>query len=357
MKSFLLVAKKWLSFPLWIKALSVIIIILVLGYILGIGPFARQTDGVKTVEVKEATIRQTVSASGTLLAKQYAKLHFQTLGKLSLLKVEKGDQVSKGQTIASLDTMSLRATLEKENSDLRSAEATVAKVLDEVKGHDDDESLEQREDRTVAEVARDKAYWDQQKAEKALQDAILKSPVSGTVVDISSMVVGQNVTAADTIEIVDLDGFVFRALVDEIDYGTIKLGQKAEVFLDAFSDEIFEGEVVFIGASMTKTTSGTTAIPVEVKLVQDARFVHGVNGDIEFLTKEAGGVIVIPASVVTRDEDGEFVFLVKGGIARMQKVTLGIETDSEVEVTDGLKTGDVIVTDGVEELSDGQKIR
>ena len=157
MKHFLMAAKKWTSLPLWAKALSVIVLVLALGYILGIGPFARQTDGVETAEVKEATIRQTVSASGTLLAKQYAKLHFQTLGELASLKVDKGDEVTKGQTIASLDTISLRATLEQESADLRSAEATVTKVLDEVKGHDDDESLEQREDRTVAEVARDKS--------------------------------------------------------------------------------------------------------------------------------------------------------------------------------------------------------
>lgn len=273
--------KSFRAKPTWFQLLVVGIGVVFLGRLLGVGPFETRQPEPEPIRVEE--VEEAISASGELQAGQRVLLHFQTTGRLAWLGVSEGDRVSKGQVIASLDTTKVKASLEQAEADLRSAQATLDRVLDEVKGHEEDENFEQREERTIAEVARDKAYWAKVKAEKDLADATLISPFVGIVTDISSLVVGQNVSLTDSIEIVGTGEFFFRALLDEIDYQGVRIGQKAEVFLDAFPDEVFTGEVVFISRSTTTTRSGITAIPVKIKIPADERFIHGLNGDVEFL--------------------------------------------------------------------------
>lgn len=266
--------------PRWTRIAAIVIILLVAGQLLGIGPLGKKKEQPKPVPV-EQEIEGTVSASGELRAKERVLLHFQTAGKLVWLGVDEGNKVRKWQGVAQLDTTKLNSDLQRALSDLRTAEATLERVYDEVKEHKTDETFAQKEKRTIAEVAKDKAYEVVIKAQQDLKDAILISPIDGIVVDISEMVVGENVTVTDTIKIVGIDGFVFRAFLDEVDFQSVKLGQAAKVTLDAFPDEEFTGEVTYIGAATTKTPVGVTVIPVEVNLTSDERFIDGLSGDVE----------------------------------------------------------------------------
>lgn len=266
--------------PLWLRFVVLVIIVLVLGRALGAGPFTKK---IPETQAPVAEGPEVVSASGMLEAEERVLLHFQTSGKLIWLGVKEGETVGRWQAVAKLDTTRLNADYQRARSDLRSAEATLERIYDEVKGHEADETFAQKEARTIAEVAKDKAYEAVIKAQKDLQEATLISPIAGVVVETSSLVAGQNVLTSDVIEIVNPNSFVFTAQLDEIDYERIRVGQKARVSLDAFPDEEFPGEVTLIGRATIITKTGITAIPVKIKIPTDPRFIDGLAGDIEFL--------------------------------------------------------------------------
>lgn len=268
--------------PLWTRVLVVLGLALILGRTLGVGPWTKRPQEVQAPQ-EEVEFQEVISASGVLEVEERAVLHFQSAGKLVWLGVEEGDIVRRGQAIANLDTVKLNSDLQRARSDLREAEATLERVYDEVKGHATDETFEQKEKRTKAEVAKDKIWEAVVKAEKDLREATLVSPIAGVVVSTGGLIAGQNVLATDTIEIVNPASFIFTAQLDEIDYQKVSLGQKARARLDAFPEEEFSGEVVLVGSATVTTKTGITAIPVKIKITKDTRFIHGLNGDVEFL--------------------------------------------------------------------------
>lgn len=268
--------------PLWTRVLVVLGLALILGRTLGVGPWTKKPQEVQAPQ-QEVEFQEIASASGILEAEERAVLHFPTSGKLAWLGVEEGDTVRRWQAIAKLDTVKLNSDLQRARSDLREVEATLERVYDEVKGHEADETFEQKEKRTKAEVAKDKIWEAVVKAEKDLREAALISPIAGVVVSTGNLVAGQNVLTTNTIEIVNPASFVFTAQLDEIDYQKISLGQRATVRLDAFPEEEFSGEVILVGSATVTTKAGITAIPVKIKMPADERFIHGLNGDVEFL--------------------------------------------------------------------------
>lgn len=247
----------------------------------------QKSDQKEPAVVTKEDIEVTISASGSIAADEEVSLSFPSTGKLVWIGVREGDSVRRGQGLAKLDTTKLNSDYNRSLSDLRDAQATLERVYDEVKGHETDETFKQKETRTSAEVAKDKAYEAVRKAEKDLKDAVLITPFAGIVSEISKgMIVGAFVLPQEKITIVNPTKFYFRALVDEVDYSKIKLGASAEISLDAFDEEKFQGTVYYIGKSTAFSSTGASVVPVKVKLDYDKRFIFGLSGEAEFVLEE-----------------------------------------------------------------------
>jgi len=319
---------------------AVVLVLIGRGLIAGNGE-----EPVVTQKVVRRDLVATISASGAVEGKNQASLHFQTPGKLAWVGVSQGDEVKKWQTLAGLDAVQLNANFQIARSNLRAAEATLDRVYDSVKGHDEDESFAQREIRTNAEVAKNNAYDAVLSAQNALENANLIAPFSGTVVSISdNFTPGANVTLTDTIVIADVSEFKFTAQVDEVDFGKIKLGQKARIFLDAFPDETFEGTVSYISKAGARTATGGVAIPVEIQF--DPKGYHmavGLSGDVEFVLDQKENALVIPKNYLKQKDGASVVYVFEDGKKIEKKVSVGLTTLTEVEITEGLEEGQMIV--------------
>ncbi|MBI2405800.1 efflux RND transporter periplasmic adaptor subunit [Candidatus Microgenomates bacterium] len=315
---------------------------------LGARFLGRTPQNLETEKVVKKDLRVTVSASGSVTTENRAILRFQTPGKLAWIDAREGDAVTRGQALASLDATKLNADYQRALSDLRAAEATLERVYDEVKGHETDETFTQKEKRTLAEVAKDKAYEAVVKAQKDLNDATLLAPFDGIIATVTEgMVVGNNVSSGDTITLVGTQTIVFTALVDEADFGKVKTDQKVIVVLDAFPNEEFNGKVIQIKKVAEQTSTGGTAIPVKISLPQDQRFIIGLSGEAEFIINEKKDALVVPRRVIKRSDNDVFVYVLRGQERIRQTVSLGLESDREVEVTEGLHAGDTVIVDGV----------
>ena len=293
------------------------------------------------IEVKKADIRSTISGSGTLTGANSATLKFLQGGKLAYINVKEGDRVKKGQVIAGLDTKELSITLQQARNTYTAKDATAKRAEDEAKGNDDDETFEQKEDRVLAQVDRDNAYDSMKKAERAFEDAVIVSPIAGIVTQASPLA-GQTVTAADTIaQIVDESAIYFDAEIDETDIGQLKTNMLAEVTLDAYPDQIFNGVVEKIIPTTQSTDSGATVVIVQINLNSpNLTFVNGLNGQADIVTKQLTNVLVIPQEALIEDD---LVYIKEGDEFKQVKVETGLSSSENIEITSGLSENQQIV--------------
>lgn len=322
------------------KRITILAVIL-LAAILAFNFFNRpKNQTLQFATVTRQDIKSIVSSSGTLTGKNVADLKFKSSGKLVFINVKPGDKVFTYQTIAGLDTTQLEIDLQQVRNTLRDKQAAAEKVEDDVKDHSKDETFTQKASRSTAQVARDNAFDEVKAAEKALQDAYLLTPIAGIVTK-APFVAGQNVSASDVIvQIVDFSQIYFDTEIDESDIGKIALGQKAEVTLDAYADKVFEGIVNQIIPQTETTSSGATVVKVRIKLTDpDITPINGLSGQAEILLSEAKNALIIPIEAL--GEDNVVILQNKKGQQKV-KVLPGIQSDTDVEIKEGLREGDKI---------------
>lgn len=334
--NFLNPLKLW-SHKRWL--ILIIILLAVLGFFLWPRP---KTELPNFVTVKRGDIASTVSASGTLAGKEDVELHFKSTGKLAYLNFKVGDKINKGDRVAGLDVQDLNIALQQAWNNLRDKQATVDKVLDDVKNSDTSETFTQKQNRTTAQVARDNAFDSVKAAQRAFQDAILYAPISGIVVK-ADPVPNQNVATTDTIiQIADDSQIIFATDVDEADVSKISPHQSVDVTLNAYPDQTFSGTVSEI-TPLTKTTSaGATVVTVKINLLKaPPNLVIGLNGQAQITTAQAKNVLTIPQEAL---KDDGTVLVKNNDQLQLVKVRTGIRSDNEVEITQGLTEGQEVVT-------------
>lgn len=291
-------------------------------------------------QVGRGGIRSFVSATGRLDADKKAEFSFKVTGRVSVVEVSEGDLVEEGATLARLDTRELNLSLARSQDDLRQAEAELAKVYDEVKGHDNDETFTQRQTRTQAEVKKDKAVKNVESARKALTDAALYAPFSGTVIS-KKLEVNEWVSAFSLepqIVLIDPATVYFSAEIDEENLGDVKIGQKAIVSFDAYPGRKFGGEVNYVAQTITQVGGGDI-IKVKIKLDQPPeKPIIGINGDTEITLDEKKNTLLIPKEAVFKKDGDSFVKTLEGD----KKIKLGVFDGVSWEVLEGLQDGEKI---------------
>lgn len=291
--------------------------------------------------VKKQDIRATVSSSGTLTGKNVANLKFKSAGKLAYVKIKVGDPVEPNQVIAGLDTQALSIVLQQAQNTYKDKQATAQKAEDDIKGHDSDETFAQRATRTTAQAARDSAYDAVREAQRAFQDAVIVSPFFGIVTQ-AIEVSGQVISSTDLIaQIVDFSTIYFDTDVDEADISKVSVGTPTEVTLDAYPGEVFMGKVDQIKPQTKVTSSGATVVSVRIILeAPKIVFINGLSGQSSIISATSLNTLTIPQEAL-RDDNS--VVIQKGKSFEERKVTLGIKSDTEVEIKDGLVEGEIVL--------------
>lgn len=325
--------------------------------IAGLGFFFITSKGdqkeLRTATVKRQDITESVNASGELQAKQYAELRFNTPSKVVWLGVEKGDQVKKWQSVASLDKRTLEKNLRKKLLDYQTTRWDFEQTQDnyDVNGRQLEEVLLTDAEKRILDKSQfglDKSVLDVEIADLAAKDAVLISPIEGTIVSTGGLVAGENLTATSLatkfIKVADLSTLQFIAQVDEVDYGKIHLDQKVNVTLDAFPDEIFEGKVTYINKEGVKNLSGGVTIPIEITLTaSDDRLVLGLSGEADFVIEQKEAALSVPREFVQTKDGKTYVYVMENNSPVMREVTTGLETISQTEITSGIDENQEII--------------
>jgi len=184
----------------------------------------------------------------------------------------------------------------------------------------------------------------------ALEEYTITSPIAGTVIQ-------KNFNEGDTIDatsdassmavIYDMSYMTIDLQIDELDIGSIEVGQRVVVTSDAFS-RTFEG-VVETRNIKGSSSNGVTTYPVTVRLDNYGELLPGMNVDAEIMVSETKGVLAIPTGAVSR---GNTVLVQREGAKSddpstpegFERVTveLGSTDGNFIEVISGLEEGDIV---------------
>ena len=345
------------------KNLKKIIIILVVLLISGFGIYkisakdkSQDTPKFDTkketlVTPKRETVKEEITLTGSIDAATRSNLQFKTSGQLAWVGVKVGDRVKKYHAIASLNKEELKKKLEADFNSYRSALATFDDVQDEYKYEkenliltDDMKRILVRSQNTLGNSVINYELQD-----LAIKYATLYSPISGIVVAIDEPNSGVNITPASaTFTIIDPTSIYFKAQIDQEDVNRIKIGDKTTIKLDSFPDESIESEITYISfVPVTGQTSTVYEIRFKLEGVdnQELKYRLGMDGDAIISLRQMDNSLTIPIEALNEDEDQPYVFIKLPNENNLVKknVTTGIETDTTIEILEGLSENDQIV--------------
>ncbi len=378
------------------KVLVILVLLGVIGFVL-VSRRPRGTAVDTTVVVLRETFRSYVTASGEIVAKRYADIGASVMGRVVSLSVKEGDRVRAGQVLARLDPVRASSEVEAARSaaralgdDLKAAEARFVEatlteernaslveqgLLPKAQGDASKAALDAARAQQGAISSRiDQANAQLRGARDTLAKTSVVAPIDGIVTRLQvregeMVVIGlQNQPGTTLMRLVGDSGLNAELKVAEADALRLELGQKARVTLDALQGREFAGVVSEIGASSLPPVSAQAASAREFRVVisledDGGALRPGISCDAEILAAEKKGVLAVPLqSVVTRDVSGREengVFAVKDGRAVFTRVSLGLISGLDVEVT-GLNEGGLIALGPLatlRTLKDGDLVR
>ena len=393
---------------------------------------------VTTEKAIRKTIVQTVSATGKVQPETEVKISPEVAGEIIELPVEDGKAVKKGDLLVRIRPDSYKAQVEQQEAAISSAKATnlqqkatMLKSEHDFKRAEDlfGKKLISEQEYNAAEAASDVAentyessLHEIERAEAAssqARDQLLKttiySPIDGTVTVLNSKL-GERLVATgqfagtEVMRVADLSHMEARVDVNENDVVNVKIGDKAEVKIDAYGDRKFHGTVYQIANTGKTTGAGTqeevTNFEVKIRIEDtDVTLKPALSCTADIRTNEVKDVVAVPMQAVTirtgesnlspeeiekkkqklaqrdkGDNNAEFVneraekaaqkeerekvfkvvFLKKGGKAQVVKVTTGISDDTYTEIKSGVQPGDEVISGSYSAISrklkDGAKV-
>lgn len=283
------------------KALYIAIIAL-----LATGCSKKEHMALETHTISHGDIVETVTATGTLESVTQVDVGTQVTGIIAKLYADYNTQVKAGQLIAEIDKTTLDAELRSANANLESARTTYEyskrnydrdRQLHDKQLISDYEFETTRKEYQVAKAAYDKAQADRVRAAKNLSYAEIYSPIDGIVIS-REVEVGQTVVSsmnvANLFTIADLSNMRVVADVDEADIGSVKVGMSASFTVDAFPNDVFEGQVTQVRLKPT-TTSNVVTYEVLINAPNpELKLIPGLTANITINVKEARNVLTVP---------------------------------------------------------------
>lgn len=361
-----------------------------------------------TTKVMRRDFASSVLATGAVKPQVGAQVRVgaRISGKVEKLRANIGDSVRAGQVIAELEKADLQATvgqrqaeldlakaklaavesllpreIEKAESDVTRWEATLAmsekdhqrqsKLLPKnAVSQDDWEKSEERmkvaqaalaSARAALDLARKRQVEDRRqavadiaRATQALNNvkvqlsyATLVAPISGVIASVATQE-GETVAAGMNspvfVTIIDLERLEVDAMVDEVDIGKVRVGQKATFTVDSFPAREFPGKVVAIypDAILLENVVYYTVV-IDIQGNEDKVLRPQMTASATILLDAKTGVLAIPVKAVKRERGKNVVYVVKDGQPQPREIKVGWKDGSWIEAVSGLQEGETIL--------------
>jgi len=338
-------------------------------------PAAIQTVQARVVASQEQQAPTTVSASGTLHARETAVLSAQVVGRVQQVLVREGDSVKAGQTLAILEDSALRASADQADAAVKAAEnqqvaaqtnsdlaaSTLARYQKleaekSVSAQEMDE-VTRRAQASVAQVDVLKAQESAAKAQASGAHAMLeythiRAPFAGVI---TARMVDPGALAAPGVPLLEIDSsgpVQLQTTIDESILGAIRLGIEIPVNIAAAS-AIANGTVAQI-VPAADPSSHTFLVKIDLAPSRELR--AGMYGTARITSGIRKAIFVPSSSVVVRGSLACAYVLDQNGIAQLRYLTLGARQGSLVEILSGVSGGERLVDEPADRDLAGKRI-
>jgi macrolide-specific efflux system membrane fusion protein len=335
---------------------------------------ATTTTTTSTVStVSTGTVKQSVSATGTLAPAKDESLNFSVSGTVTSVKVKVGQKVTKGQTLATVESASLAASVAQAKSTVASDKARVS----------DDENNSASDTQLAADKAALAAANNQlASAQDQLASATMTSPINGAVAAVS-LTVGESVsgsssssssgastggastsglgaatstssTSSAQIEVISTNSWIANVTVDATSVGLIKTGDQAQLTITGASDTIY-ATIDSIGL-VSSSTSGTASYPVVLDITGSPAGLHdGASVTATLIYKQVANVVVVSTLALHRTSaGGQYVNKLVNGKTVQTTVRVGLSSGGQTQITSGLAAGDKILVPQIRRTTGGR---
>ena len=330
---------------------------------------------VNIAQVEQGNIADSIMASGNLVFNTQVQLRSEVTGRVDKVFVEEGQSVKQGDILMRLDTTAFESEVNRNQAVLRATEieikhsqtrlANLERQLKRQKelydvGLGNQESFENIESaRDLAKIdieSRKESYNQAQASLQIAQDRLSKSvfraPMSGLLASVNikegeTVIAGTtNIIGSDLMLVADPSAILAELRVDETDIASIKLNQQADIYAAAYPNKPFSGKVINIGTS-AKNQPGSQGLSFRVKVLldpTDRQLYAGMSCRAEIATSIAENGLKLPMEAIQKEEGKTFVWrLNSDNTVSKVIVSVGISSDIEQAITEGLSKGDNVV--------------
>jgi membrane fusion protein (multidrug efflux system) len=300
--------------------------------------------------VARGTIQGQIRAASTIEAELQVTVHAESTGRVTVLDLEEGDEVTEGDVLARIRRDAQSLGFERAETNLADVEREFERVKRLL-----EQGIASQSEYDQAKTKLDAAYLDMKDRKIGLSNTVLKAPFSGVVTRRFVDPGGFVSSGAQVFEITDFKTLVARVYVPEKELDRIAVGQPADVVGKAAKNRQGVGEVERI-APVVDATTGTVKVTIGLPdslAGGPTGFLPGMYAEVTLTTEVHENVPIVPKPALVHEDEQTFVFVAEGDRAKKQLIEVGLADDDFVEIVSGLEVGAKIIVAGQAGLKDG----
>lgn len=300
-----------------------------------------------TLQIKN--VNTEISYSGTFEPNKETKISAEIQGRINDVLVDLGSYVKKGQSLIQLDNSLLKLQLQTIEVQIEGLVAdinryTILAKADAIQGVQLEKSILGLKSAKVQKAS----------LMEQIKKTTIKAPFNGVVTSKLSEEGAFAAPGIPLLQITDITNLKFTVNVPENDLSQFKLNQSYFISADAYSEISLSGKATMIGSKANMGSSFT--ILFSVNNTSDLKIKSGMFGKVDLKNDIQEKGIIISSSAIVGSENQPKVYLIKNGKAIIQNIVISKKIQNKSVVSSGLKTGDVIVTNGFINLFDGANV-
>lgn len=305
---------------------------------------------VRVADVQTQTLELDFAVNGNFAPAAQMDFASESAGRVVRVLVDEGSRVRRGQTLAIVDAGTL-------NVDLESGQASLQNALRDLQRYENAFKTggvtQQQLDQARLAVTNARARVSQ--SQIRVGDANARASING-IINKRYIEPGAYVSPGTKMfEIVDVSKLKLTVNVNENQVAQLKIGSPVQVKASVFPDKTFTGRVSFIAAKADAALN----FPVEIEIANaGSQIKAGMYGTAIFDFPNQTPVVVVPRAAFVGSVSSNKVFVLDAGnVARTRNVIAGRIMGDQVEILQGLTTGDKVITSGQINLVDGSKVK
>ncbi|KXG78945.1 efflux RND transporter periplasmic adaptor subunit [Thermotalea metallivorans] len=330
---------------------------------------------VETAKVAKKDILVKTTLTGTIKAVEEAKIVPKIPGKVVEVNVEMGDRVQKGDVLFVMEQQDAIGNVEQLEAAYQISTANLKKAQEQMdnaktnyermkalyeQGAISKQQFEQYElqaSETNLEVLNAQVEQSRIALENArtrLADYMVTAPISGVVTAVHINPGEMASSAVPAITMANTDQVLIETSVSEHLINKVHVGDIVDILVKSASQDYLQGKIIALSPA---PSSNSLTYPVKIAIENaDQAIKPGMFAEVLIVSEKKENVISIPSDAVVIREGEPIVFTITDGRAKLNKVSIGLDNGSDVEIIKGIQEGDRIVVKGQNYLDEGSKV-